>query len=70
MVSRVLAALFAWTWPFWPFVFVFNLVSAIKQINQPTDDSEKNPAFWPCIWASVSLAVIVGGMLSLLFLAA
>ncbi len=69
MVFQFLGILFAWTWPIWSFVFVFSLVSAIKQAIQAPDDGEKNPALWPGVWASVSLSVILGGMVSLIVLA-
>ena len=53
----------------WSFVFVFSLISAIKKAVQAPDDIEKNPALWPGVWASVSLSVILGGMVSLIILA-
>lgn len=64
----ILGVLFTWTWPIWAFVFVFSLVSAIKQAVRAEDDIEKNPALWSCVWASVSLAIIIGGMFSLIIL--
>lgn len=39
-----------------------------KAVQAP-DDIEKNPALWPGVWASVSLSVILGGMVSLIILA-
>lgn len=69
MVLEILGVLFAWSWPVWSFVFVFSLISAIKQAVQAPDDGEKNPALWPGVWASVSLSVILGGMVSLIVLA-
>ena len=66
MVSQVLGILFGWTWPIWAFVFVFSLISAIKKAVQTTDEEEKNPALWPSLWAAGSLAVILGGMISLM----
>lgn len=69
MVFSILGVLFVWSWPIWTFVFVFSLVSAIKQAVRAEDDMEKNPALWPCVWASISLTVILGGMVSLILLA-
>lgn len=69
MVFQILGVLFGWTWPIWSFVFVFSLISAIKQAVQAPDDMEKNPTLWPGVWASVSLSVILGGMVSLIVLA-
>lgn len=66
MVSQFLGILFGWTWPVWAFVFVFNLISAIKQAVQATGEEEKTPSLWPSIWAAGSLAVILGGMISLM----
>ena len=66
MVFSILGVLFGWTWPVWAFVFVCSLVSAIKQAVRAEDDIEKNPALWPCVWASISLAVILGGIVSLI----
>lgn len=68
MVSQFLGILFGWTWPVWAFVFVFSLVSAIKQAVQTADEEEKNPALCPSLWAAGSLAVILGGMVSLIVL--
>ena len=69
MVFQFLGVLFGWTWPIWSFVFVFSLISAIKQAIQAPDDGEKNTALWPGVWASASLSVILGGMVSLIVLA-
>ena len=66
MASKVLGILFGWTWPVWAFVFVFSLVSAIKHGVRSEDESEKAPALWSCIGAAVALAVILGGMVSLI----
>ena len=69
MVFQFLGVLFGWTWPIWSFVFVFSLISAIKKAVQGPDDGEINPALWPGVWASISLSVILGGMVSLIVLA-
>lgn len=69
MVLEILGVLFACSWPIWSFVFVFSLISAIKKAVQAPDDGERNPALWPGVWASVSLSVILGGMVSLTVLA-
>ncbi|MBS6532593.1 MAG: hypothetical protein KH338_03065 [Oscillospiraceae bacterium] len=68
MVFQFLGVLFGWTWPIWSFVFVFSLISAIKQAVQAPDDMEKKTSSWPGVWASVSLSVILGGMVSLVVL--
>jgi len=68
VVFQFLGVLFGWTWPIWSFVFVFSLISAIKQAVQAPDDMEKKTSSWPGVWASVSLSVILGGMVSLVVL--
>ena len=69
MVLEILGVLFVRSWPIWSYVFMFSLISAIKKAVQAPDDIEKNPALWPGVWASVSLSVILGGMVSLIILA-
>ena len=69
MVLEILGVLFVWSWPIWSFVFIFRQISALKNAEQAQEDIDKNPALWPGVWASVSLSVILGGMVSLIILA-
>ena len=68
MVSRILGIFFAWTWPVWAFVFVFCLVSAIARAVRERSDGEDKGATLFTFWAALSLAVILGGMVSVQFL--
>ena len=66
VVSEILGLLFGWTWPVWAFVFVYSLVAAVSGAVQ-----KKNSGGGPASFlAAVSLAVILGGMVSLILMAA
>ena len=66
MVSEILGRFFGCTWPVWAFVFVYSLVAAVSGAVQ-----KKNSGGGPASFlAAVSLAVILGGMVSLILMAA
>ncbi len=68
MLFQFLAVLLAWTWPIWAFVFVFCLVTAISlSVRENSDGRDKNVTLFT-FWAALSLAVILGGTLSLVVL--
>ena len=70
MVFEYLGYFFAWTWPIWAFVFVISLVSAISRTIQEQSDGQDRRSGWPVFWAALSFAVILGGITSLIFMAA
>ena len=70
MLFQMLGTFFAWTWFIWAFVFVFCLVSAIKRsVQEAAGDQDQNSSTY-AFWAALSFAVILGGMASLLVMAA
>ena len=69
MVSQILAIFFAWTWPVWAFVFIFCLVSAVSRSVQEAADGQEHGSTLRTFWAALSLAVILGGTVSLLVMA-
>ena len=69
MVWEILGILFAWTWPIWAFVFVFCLAAAISRAVQEAGDGESRGSGWYAFGAALALAVILGGLVSLIVMA-
>ena len=69
MVSEILGILFAWTWPIWAFVFVFCLAAAISRAVQEAGDGKSRGSGWYAFGAALALAVILGGLVSLIVMA-
>ena len=69
MVWEILGILFAWTWPIWAFVFVFCLAAAISRAGQEAGDGKSRGSGWYAFGAALALAVILGGLVSLIVMA-
>ena len=69
MVWEILGILFAWTWPIWAFVFVFCLAAAISRAVQEAGDGKSRGSGWYAFGAALALAVILGGLVSLIVMA-
>lgn len=50
----LLLQIYIYTCWFWPFIFVFNLINAIKETEEPLKLSQKDSA----IWAGVALMML------------
>ena len=70
MVFNFLGIFFGWTWFIWAPVFICTLVSAIHHKPQPPKNEENAPVNWPLFWAALSFTIILGGLTSLIFMAA
>lgn len=69
MVWEILGILFAWTWPIWACVFVFCLAAAISRAVQEVGDGKRRGSGWYAFGAALALAVILGGLVSLIVMA-
>ena len=69
MIFQGLGFFFAWTWPLWAIAFVYFLVTAVSAAVREEDGKDRESGLYTAL-AAVSLAVILGGTISLLAMAA
>lgn len=70
MIFQGLGFFFAWTWPLWAIAFVYFLVTAVSAaVREEADGKDRKSGLYTAL-AAVSLAVILGGTISLLAMAA
>ena len=70
MIFQALGFILAWTWPIWAFAFVYCLVTAIAIAVREEEDGKDRKSGAYTFFAALSLAVILGGTISLLAMAA
>lgn len=62
-VMKVIGVFYYWTWPIWPFVFVFSFAFGVADIIKDKNSSKIN-----IIIAAISLLIILSGVTSPAFL--